>query len=135
MGWYVTCEICGNEEKYGLSCDCYDKEMFEIIEKIKGFTIEDNYIFDSHIYLFLHLKLVKDDEKMYVSMVIRNEEGEYKIRRSVQLITEEEYNADLPRKTNFNDIFKNVFKFEATGGNRSIYGNNGDSDDGYQSSN
>ena len=23
MGWYVTCDICGEQGKYGLNCNCY----------------------------------------------------------------------------------------------------------------
>lgn len=91
MGWYVTCDICNNTEKYGLSCDCYDKEKFEIIEKIRGFTIEDNFIVHDHQYMFLCQKLRKNNEILYLQTILKNCDGQYRINRELELITEEQY--------------------------------------------
>lgn len=91
MGWYVTCSICNREDKYNLTCDCYNREKLEIIEKIKGFTIEESIIVDDYMYTFWYQKLKKNEDILFLMTVIRNSEGEYKIERTMQLIKEDEY--------------------------------------------
>ena len=51
MGYYVTCEICGVEEKYYLTCGCYKKRNSEISQlkigcKILHTVIDDDFIFE-----------------------------------------------------------------------------------------
>ena len=92
MGWYVTCEVCGKSEKYGIGCDCYRKEKRKNIARMKGCTIEEAHnicdMFDS----FLIQKLRSPTgEVFYLRIRIGTGGGEYTCYRIVKELSEEEF--------------------------------------------
>lgn len=92
MGWYVTCEICGTEEKYGLGCDCYEKEAEKNLARLQGCLIEESLVIDDGIFVFLVQKLrPPSGEVFYLRICIKDGGGEYSCWRKVKEITAESF--------------------------------------------
>lgn len=73
MGWYVTCEYCGAEDKYQHPpCGCLEKRRDKLANKLIGSTIVDCCIKEGEHYTFQYTKYGKDNEYFYTQTVLRN---------------------------------------------------------------
>lgn len=50
MGWYVTCDVCGAEGKYGPVCGCSREEDERCLESVKGGVIKEIVMDEEAIY-------------------------------------------------------------------------------------
>lgn len=95
MGWYVTCQICGTTEKYGLGCDCYHKEMMYLFKKRKGCIIEDMFILDDFETLLYEQLLPVNgtvNDRFYLVTCIKDAgSDEYTCWRRMQELSAEEF--------------------------------------------
>lgn len=95
MGWYVTCEICGKEGKYGLWCNCYHEEMMHLLSLKKGCIIEDMFILDDfHLLMYEQLIPVggQPEDRFYLVTCIKDGgSGEYACHRTMMAITANQF--------------------------------------------
>lgn len=92
MGWYVTCQICGQEGKYGLTCDCYRVEAKRHFARLKGCVIEDSFTRGDGCCQFLIQKLKSDTHEIFFLRICVEDAGaEYSCWRKVLELTEEQY--------------------------------------------
>lgn len=96
MGWYVTCEICNVEGKYGLNCDCYEEETKKNLNRLKGCVIEDSVVVSDPCFSYLFQKLKpKEGPVFYMRICIKDGGGEYTCwRRAVEIKDEEFINRE-----------------------------------------
>ncbi len=101
MGWYVTCDICGISEKYGLGCNCYEEEKEQNLARMKGCTVEDSYLNTEDIFEYLCHKLRPIDGTkpiFYLQICISDGAGEYRCWRKVVEITKEKFEEGRPKQ-------------------------------------
>lgn len=91
MGWYVTCRICGTEGKYGLECDCYDKQTQTNAQKMVGCTVEESQVVYDCSFTFLIQKFRKEDEVFFMRICLDDGGAEYSCWENILEITEEEF--------------------------------------------
>ena len=87
MGWYVTCDICGEQGKYGLNCNCYHQRTIENVKLKIGATILDAEIKDDYIHETLQ---TKDGKIIYMITCISGNHGEYEDHEKVVIVEDDE---------------------------------------------
>jgi hypothetical protein len=91
MGWYVTCAICGTEGKYGLNCDCYQKETQRNLDRLKGCVIEESFVIIDWAMFLLQKLRPPSGEVFYLRICIADMGGEGTCFRRVVEISAEEF--------------------------------------------
>lgn len=85
MGWYVTCETCGAQEKYSHpSCGCIQRGQKQLLKKMIGAIVIDNFILYAdfgYSYLYTHYSKIAEEKKIefYTCFVLTNGPGEHEI--------------------------------------------------------
>jgi hypothetical protein len=110
MGWYITCELCGSEEK-GMHprCGCPERETATNIQMKKGATILEVFLQNDRHGLYLYEKLVNDGIVFFLRTCLMSMgSGEYEDYRKIVKVTEEEMEeavvcADWPGLTDLSE--------------------------------
>src|SRR5437868_5946665 len=67
MGFYITCSICGIEQKVPIYCFCSKINDEKNASKMLGAKILDSFIFnDNDMLIYLIQKFKKDDKIFYM---------------------------------------------------------------------
>jgi len=90
MGWYVKCEICGRENKYGIGCGCYLLETKKIAEEMQGCVVlESHFIVDSWTIYGLYQQLQKPSgEVVYIKISLQDGADDNREYRKIIKLTE-----------------------------------------------
>ena len=99
MGWYVTCDICGEEGKYGLNCNCYQERTIENVKLKIGATVLNAEIKDDYIHETLQ---TKDGKILYMITCISGQHGEHEDHEKVVIVETEladEFSSDSVAST------------------------------------
>ena len=127
MGWYITCNTCGQQEKYmHPACGCLEKKRKVLLDKLVGATVHENYVDQTNYpYIFLNTHYKKSvDGKMsdlYISTVIENCSGEMSIHETIFEIDEEGYHQSKNHKNQSTDDVKTSLEdFDMPSGHEKI---------------
>lgn len=88
MKWYVTCQYCGQKEKYRHpKCRCLEKKRSEILQKITEATVITNLVkreIETPGYVFLYTRYKKGVEFFWVRIVLENGYGEWHLNELIK---------------------------------------------------
>ena len=100
MGWYITCEYCGETEKYAHpSCKCIEERRNALLQKITGSTVISNFIQSEcyGFYTFLYTQYKKGEIVFWVRTVLANGSDEGRIYEIIKEVSE-------PNKPDADDV-------------------------------
>ncbi len=98
MGFYITCEYCGEEFKGRILCDCANRQALSWAELWIGSTVIDHKVFPDieHTLLYYHIK--KTDKDYYFCMCISTTQAsDFTCGSNYSLLTKEEYDHQISR--------------------------------------